>query len=536
MARDTAHHRMWSIFGMVLDFLQLLAYPLHSSKSFPWCVARRPPIFSPAGPSRAARLRLNPPPPALCAARAGISLTSWLSTQLLKNLNPSYAADGVSSTLKLVLVFFSAAWVAAIIVAAVYSAAAFSAGSEFTTVLPLKFLRATARLTAAVLFMPLSTMLISTYKCSVGATWAGSALACFGVEHSLLMALVTALLPFFFGFSLCVSAVFIDRDYRSTNVVARAHGRVSIVMISIKTLVTLIFTVASDLPPLLLQSFLVLMGVVWLWAWLRYLPMLTPWVNQAWVAVGAVFLWASACAALGTALANPAAGVAGYLFFVGAPIAAYCGYATAVARFESFSGAGTLAGPALRTPYDVELRARYLVARAAVSAPPSAAAAAAVHRAAVREASRLFSRAAVAGGSASVAALFHAEFLRCYAPSAEAELAVINGGLSSGDSAIDVRFLLTQSKRAHEGSGSGGGVGGAAGDAAATSSLAALAAADREALEPIQQVQFDRLGREAEAQVGRALASELRFWRELRGGPRPTWASCMRAPRRSPRP
>jgi hypothetical protein len=463
-----------------------------------------------------------------------MSLTSWLSTSMLKNLNPSTAADGVSATLKLVLLFFSAAWVAAIIVAAVYSALAFSAGSEFTTVLPLKFLRATARLTAAVLFMPLATMLISIYKCAPGATWAGSAFACFGTEHSLLMALVTALLPFFFGFSLCVSAVFIDRDYRSTNVVARAHGRVSITMISIKTLVTLVFTVGAELPPLLLQSFLLLMGALWLAAWLRHLPMLTPWVNQAWVAVGAVFLWASACAVLGTLLDNPASGVAGYLFFAGTPIAAYCGYATAVARFESFSGAPG-SGPPLRTPYDVELRARYLMARAARAGgsgggsgggggAAGAAAVAEARRAAVREARRLFASSAAARGAGSaVAALFHAEFLRCYAPGAAAELAVISEGLSSGEPAIDVRFLLTQARRAVEGGGggSGGGAAAAAAAAAPASALAAAARGDRDSLGPIQQVQFDQFSREAEVEVARARAAELRFWRELRVRPAP---------------
>jgi len=422
--------------------------------------------------------------------------------------------------------------VAAIIVAAVYSALAFSAGSEFTTVLPLKFLRATARLTAAVLFMPLATMLISIYKCAPGATWAGSAFACFGTEHSLLMALVTALLPFFFGFSLCVSAVFIDRDYRSTNVVARAHGRVSITMISIKTLVTLVFTVGAELPPLLLQSFLLLMGALWLAAWLRHLPMLTPWVNQAWVAVGAVFLWASACAVLGTLLDNPASGVAGYLFFAGTPIAAYCGYATAVARFESFSGAPG-SGPPLRTPYDVELRARYLMARAARAGgsgggsgggggAAGAAAVAEARRAAVREARRLFASAAARGAGSAVAALFHAEFLRCYAPGAAAELAVISEGLSSGEPAIDVRFLLTQARRAAEGGGGGGGGAAAAAAAAApASALAAAARADRDSLGPIQQVQFDQFSREAEAEVARARAAELRFWRELRVRPAP---------------
>jgi hypothetical protein len=62
--------------------------------------------------------------------------------------------------------------------------------------------RATARLTAAVLFMPLTTLLISVFKCTPGGAWAGSAIPCFGSDHTLMMLLVGTLLPFFFLFSL----------------------------------------------------------------------------------------------------------------------------------------------------------------------------------------------------------------------------------------------------------------------------------------------------------------------------------------------
>jgi hypothetical protein len=36
MARDTSHHFHWSLFGILFDSLQLLAYPLYSGPTFPW--------------------------------------------------------------------------------------------------------------------------------------------------------------------------------------------------------------------------------------------------------------------------------------------------------------------------------------------------------------------------------------------------------------------------------------------------------------------------------------------------------------------
>ena len=72
MARDSAHSKGWSIFGMLVDFVQLLAYPLYSGESFPWFALRPPPPLCclPALPVRSAPSRpilpcLALPPPSL---------------------------------------------------------------------------------------------------------------------------------------------------------------------------------------------------------------------------------------------------------------------------------------------------------------------------------------------------------------------------------------------------------------------------------------------------------------------------------------
>ena len=168
----------------------------------------------------------------------------------------------------------------------------------------------------------------------------------------------------FLAFSLVVSSVFLDRNYYSEALAARAHGRVGIAMISIKTALTLLFTVAADTNPWFLHAVTLFMGACWLYLWLRYLPSYRQWVNQVWSAFGAVFLWASLTAALARILDAPIEGAAGYVFFLGTPVAAFCGLACAHQRFHSYNS-GSLSGGdgkgSLLTPWDVELRVRYIL-------------------------------------------------------------------------------------------------------------------------------------------------------------------------------
>ena len=79
------------------------------------------------------------------------------------------------------------------------------------------------------------------------------------------------------------------------------------------------------------------MGFGWLYLWLRYLPAYTQWVNQVWAAFGAVFLWGGLCAALARLLNSPNSGIAGYVFFIGTPTAAFAGYALACLRFHTYA-------------------------------------------------------------------------------------------------------------------------------------------------------------------------------------------------------
>lgn len=139
------------------------------------------------------------------------------------------------------------------------------------------------------------------FKCH-GETWSGTTWQCWGWEHLSVVSIVCLLLPLFWLFCITVSAVFFDRNYRSTNITARAHGRVGITMVTIKTGLTLVFTIATDAGPWFLVLVCLLCGCLWLYLWVRFLPAYNQRMNRAWAAFGAIFLWASLCTALALAL------------------------------------------------------------------------------------------------------------------------------------------------------------------------------------------------------------------------------------------
>lgn len=189
IARDPHAHTWSSIFGICFDFVQLMSYPLYSGAMFPW---------------------------------KSISALSPLLA-FLKYCNPSNAADAIGPTFKIALLLLASLWIACTIGAVGWAAFSFARG-DFSSLLPLRFLRATAKLTTTALFVPFATILMSVYRCSAGDEWGNTNWGCFGAAHSTAVAVVSLILPVYCLFSLTVSAVFFDRDYASHNIVAKPHG------------------------------------------------------------------------------------------------------------------------------------------------------------------------------------------------------------------------------------------------------------------------------------------------------------------------
>lgn len=147
MNKGAHEHLKWSLFGMTWDFLQLLA-----------CECAEVKASSKNGTSVE---------DSICSNSADalyrvfpwedVPQMHWLLTLLLY-VNPTNATLKVEPLAAVVLLFTSLLWIFTTIVAAVWSAYCFSIG-DFSTVLPLKFLRATGGLTV-VLFVPVVGLLV----------------------------------------------------------------------------------------------------------------------------------------------------------------------------------------------------------------------------------------------------------------------------------------------------------------------------------------------------------------------------------------
>lgn len=117
--------------------------------------------------------------------------------------------EDVESGIQVGVFALSLAWIASVACVAIWAAISF-ARNHFSVIWPLYYLRLTAHLTTTILFLPLSAILMSAFRCED--TWAGTSMTCWGPLHGILV-LSTALIVLFMAIlSLVVAAVFFDRD------------------------------------------------------------------------------------------------------------------------------------------------------------------------------------------------------------------------------------------------------------------------------------------------------------------------------------
>jgi hypothetical protein len=126
-------------------------------------------------------------------------------------INLSYWTMRFGAAFKLFSLSVVSSWIVLTVLAIVFSAHSFVLG-RFRTMVPLKFLRATARLTATVLFLPFNQILVSTFVCDEGAQWSNTSVSCSSGGFKMIQSLSGLLMPTFALFALVVSAVFFERS------------------------------------------------------------------------------------------------------------------------------------------------------------------------------------------------------------------------------------------------------------------------------------------------------------------------------------
>ncbi len=225
---------------------------------------------------------------------------------------------------------------------------------------PAKLLRVTMRVYSTAFFVPSMMCLFAALNCTSGSAWANTGLTCFSPAHNFFIALAVACLPCAFVTAVGAAALLIDRrEDAKRNLLSQSHGRVAVVMILIKTVLSVVFSfaVTPSVSPLLVNLAALVGGLAWLIAYARFLPYHQQWLNELQCAIAGIFLSAVVAAFLSEGTPNPESSVGTWAFLFTAPLAAFMGWAIAVMSRATFNGRRELS-----SPYAVETKARAMLA------------------------------------------------------------------------------------------------------------------------------------------------------------------------------
>lgn len=136
-------------------------------------------------------------------------------------------------------------FVSSLVFAALFVGWSFSI-QRFHVLWPVKVLRVTSQLASTAFYIPLTGALLSIYKCEGGVHALSQGIKCWSGEHLIHSFVAAILIPLFFGTAFCFTAVFIDRNLTSKNLLARAHGRMDVVHLVVNTVLTAFFTLWNE--------------------------------------------------------------------------------------------------------------------------------------------------------------------------------------------------------------------------------------------------------------------------------------------------
>ena len=196
---------------------------------------------------------------------------------------------------------FLAQFLVALIWTSVFVGMVFLVGYRFTNDLPqsiasLRVLRGVAMLSTTNAFMPFTSLLFRGLLCPTGSTWHGTSLQCSSGGYATLAMFVFCLLLTFCTLCITVSLVFVNQLLTSRGYNAQVTGKVDATMLLSKLVLLLMFEGSKRLRPLptpALAAALILFSLNWCYTYFRRMPFIHPWMNEIFIAQGAVFTWTS---------------------------------------------------------------------------------------------------------------------------------------------------------------------------------------------------------------------------------------------------
>lgn len=232
----------------------------------------------------------------------------------------------------------------------------------------LKVLRSTMQILAMGAFMPIVGVFFDPLRCEVGKTWNGGPHACWEPVH--LVAVVGTLLCqiIFIGCVALYTVAVVDRNPKAnSNRFAAAHGRSRLMVLGIRTMLVLVFTLDRVVPFWMLIAVLAAAGLSELYVTVTYQPFYRHSTNQFYAGMAILEVWGALLALIGImqrgGSANFPAGAGrnqendiAFIFYLAGPFVAWVAAAYLSYRFRSLDGEVEL-----NSVYLVELKARRIL-------------------------------------------------------------------------------------------------------------------------------------------------------------------------------
>lgn len=251
----------------------------------------------------------------------------------------------------------SVTWVTLFLALFGYSAFSF-ATERFSVLWPLRLLSAVASYSSNEAFIPLLTSLMAGFSCGLNTNldfWRSAGFPCASPSFSAQIVLTAGLTLAFVALCFAFTLVFFDSDPCSNNISARAHGRVDAIFLALNILLVLTVNVYQSDSPIVYVFIFAFCGLVWLCAFVFFLPFYSAIMNRAGCSMSALFLWCVVCFSLQEFNVIPDLT---YCFLAGSPLAFLSGLMLFSARAHCI-----MRTPPARliSPYDIEIKARIVV-------------------------------------------------------------------------------------------------------------------------------------------------------------------------------
>jgi len=325
----------FAILLYIIDGLHMLSFPLNSSSALPW--ASMP-----------------------------------LGAAILKVLQPLYFIPGPIHNEADTIIYASqplyiltAVWISINIIILGY--AMYNAAEEddfirgimvYRPKWPIHLLRLFARVTTIGLYIPLMYNLLHAFQCNDN-YWGNTTTQCFTGVHILYFILSLILIPLLILYGVLTSTLLLNRkpDIKK-NPLSQAHGRVTVLMLLLKTILCIAFVFGSNSSSntWFLLCLALAGSVVWLVSYARYLPFHVTRLNEFQCSMAGIMLAAAASGLLAKGISDVTNSVGAWAWIFTSPLAAFVGWAIAYVYRNSYARRRELG-----SPFMVEMKARIML-------------------------------------------------------------------------------------------------------------------------------------------------------------------------------